>query len=443
MARMPGEGAVRRGGGARGAPLPAGRADSARFEEGPSVAFWETFEPAREAGRELSRLLAARSPLEVAELSAGAAQEAGASTLPGALFWGHSLQRAIVGGLAAAAGAASPLTPPASTNARERLEPERVAGLVAESAAAFRQDREHVRNGVYLEPYDQAGLGAAGRWAARSAGRFILDAAAALDWGDALPPVPSVRGGVTGSEAGATELFGGMEDIVQRQSLVPLADFMADEVNLRGTVRGMRLLDLGCGSGRGACLAKDNWPELEVTCADLSSESLDRARCSAAEWQRLRAPRSVPRAEGVGAHFNFARCDACALPFPDASFDAVVCTRLLSELPPQARSEAVHEVFRVLRPGGLAVITDAAQPGDRPAADAASNASVSSAPAPADRDGYARENLGALFAAVGFACERKELCAAAKTLSFRRPRRAKPAVAPPPPAAPDGPSSSR
>ncbi len=46
--------------------------------------------------------------------------------------------------------------------------------------------------------------------------------------------------------------------------------------------------------------------------------------------------------------------DAHALPFPDGSFDGVVCTGTLEHL--RDPRKAVGELFRVLRPGGLAHI---------------------------------------------------------------------------------------
>ena len=53
--------------------------------------------------------------------------------------------------------------------------------------------------------------------------------------------------------------------MVRRQPLVPLSEFVSEQVELRGRARGLRLLDLGSGAGRTGCLAKDNWPELAVT----------------------------------------------------------------------------------------------------------------------------------------------------------------------------------
>ena len=48
--------------------------------------------------------------------------------------------------------------------------------------------------------------------------------------------------------------------------------------------------------------------------------------------------------------------DACALPFEDATFDAVVATAVLGETPDPER--AVAEVARVLRPGGRFVVLE-------------------------------------------------------------------------------------
>jgi ubiquinone/menaquinone biosynthesis C-methylase UbiE len=53
---------------------------------------------------------------------------------------------------------------------------------------------------------------------------------------------------------------------------------------------------------------------------------------------------------------EFREADAHALPFPNGSFDTVVCTFSLCAIPDERR--AVSEMSRVLRPGGLLLLAD-------------------------------------------------------------------------------------
>lgn len=97
---------------------------------------------------------------------------------------------------------------------------------------------------------------------------------------------------------------------------------------------GMRVLELGCGTGEFTeDLARTG---ASVAAIDVSPELL-----------------ATARARGTGARFLIA--DATALPFGDASLDAVVGSSILHhvELGP-----AVAEMRRVLRPGGRACFTE-------------------------------------------------------------------------------------
>jgi SAM-dependent methyltransferase len=49
------------------------------------------------------------------------------------------------------------------------------------------------------------------------------------------------------------------------------------------------------------------------------------------------------------------RGNACALPFPENLFDLVFCTQVLEYVPEP--SEAVREIYRVLKPGGVALLS--------------------------------------------------------------------------------------
>ena len=82
-------------------------------------------------------------------------------------------------------------------------------------------------------------------------------------------------------------------------------------------------------------------PDATLTGIDLSSEMLELARQRAADLGRL-----VELRQG----------DAQELPFPDVTFDRVVCTYSLCSVPDEVR--AIAEMDRVLRPGGLLILVD-------------------------------------------------------------------------------------
>lgn len=105
-------------------------------------------------------------------------------------------------------------------------------------------------------------------------------------------------------------------------------------VKASGAGPGKRVLDLCCGHGAGttALLAVG----AEVTGLDFSPAMLRAARSRAGAAE-------------------FVEGDAQAMPFPDASFEAVVCSFGIMHIPDQPK--ALREVHRVLRPGGILVMT--------------------------------------------------------------------------------------
>ncbi|MFE4258728.1 class I SAM-dependent methyltransferase [Streptomyces sp. NPDC056883] len=74
------------------------------------------------------------------------------------------------------------------------------------------------------------------------------------------------------------------------------------------------------------------------------------------EWSPQMLALARRRADGLGLIADLREGDAQALPFPDASFDSVVCTLALCAIPDEQR--AIAEMSRVLKPGGRLLLLD-------------------------------------------------------------------------------------
>jgi SAM-dependent methyltransferase len=106
------------------------------------------------------------------------------------------------------------------------------------------------------------------------------------------------------------------------------------DAKLLGPVAGRDILEIGCGAA--SCARWLAGEGAAVVACDLSAGMLRHAVAGAAR---------------SGVRVPLVQCDAAALPFPDAAFDAV-CTAF-GAVPFVADSaRLMREVFRVLRPGG-------------------------------------------------------------------------------------------
>lgn len=268
---------------------------------------------------------------------------------------------------ALAARLTGPAVPP-DRRPNDLVLPDRRA-LRAELRALFERDLANIAAGCYRLPRDLVPMPGS---AVRSAARFFRD----------LPKVARRRRDRAGAEAFRSPppgtprlpryyiqnfhfqtdgwlsadsarlydhqvevLFAGGADAMRRQALVPI------HAELRGSSTATRrLLDVGAGNGRFLGFVKDNWPALPVTALDLSAPYLSVARAALADRRDV----------GVVA------APAEAMPFPDGSQDIVTCIYLFHELPRRVRAAVTAEIARVLRPGGLFVLVDSLQRGDRP-----------------------------------------------------------------------------
>jgi SAM-dependent methyltransferase len=115
--------------------------------------------------------------------------------------------------------------------------------------------------------------------------------------------------------------------------------------------KGTTLLDVGCGEGRHTLSAWLRAP-IHAVGLDLSARDLATARARQADFSG-QAPE--------GAQVEFLRASALAMPFPDASFDVVICSEVLEHI--HDYRGVLAEIDRVLRPGGrLAVSVPRAWP---------------------------------------------------------------------------------
>jgi ubiquinone/menaquinone biosynthesis C-methylase UbiE len=140
-------------------------------------------------------------------------------------------------------------------------------------------------------------------------------------------------------------LFNGTAHAMRRQALGPIADFMRCRDQ-----RNVSLLDVACGTGRFLREVRRTYPAMKLTGLDLSQPYLDEAE------RHGRGLRAV----------TWLKANAEAIPLPDASQDIVTSVYLFHELPPNVRRTVFAEIARVLRPGGLFVLIDSLQNGDRP-----------------------------------------------------------------------------
>jgi ubiquinone/menaquinone biosynthesis C-methylase UbiE len=82
------------------------------------------------------------------------------------------------------------------------------------------------------------------------------------------------------------------------------------------------------------------------------------------EWSPAMLDIARRRADQLGRTVDLVQGDAQHMEFPDDTFDTVVCTFSLCAIPDDR--QAVHDMTRVLRPGGLLLLADHVEAAARP-----------------------------------------------------------------------------
>jgi ubiquinone/menaquinone biosynthesis C-methylase UbiE len=140
-------------------------------------------------------------------------------------------------------------------------------------------------------------------------------------------------------------LLNGTANAMRRQALPQL-----HELFIGRDQRQLRLLDIGCGTGRFLDFVKQAWPRLPIIGLDMSDAYVRHAKRHLRHRSRT----------------SFVIGKAEAIPVPDGSQDAVTSIFLFHELPPKVRRSALRECARVLKPGGRLILLDSLQYDDQP-----------------------------------------------------------------------------
>jgi ubiquinone/menaquinone biosynthesis C-methylase UbiE len=104
------------------------------------------------------------------------------------------------------------------------------------------------------------------------------------------------------------------------------------------SLKDMQVLDVGCGTGALAAVAFENGSK-GIICGDISAYMLKQAK---------------GKELSKNANHSFCQLDAEALPFKDNGLDAVISGMTFGVLPNQ--QQALNEMIRVVKPGGLVCI---------------------------------------------------------------------------------------
>ena len=106
---------------------------------------------------------------------------------------------------------------------------------------------------------------------------------------------------------------------------------------------GQRILEIGCGTGNLTILVKTLYPAIEIVGLDPDPKALDRARRKA-NRQRV----SVQLDRGFSDELHY----------PDESYDRVLSALMFHHLKRDEQAQTLHEIRRVLKPGGSLHLVD-------------------------------------------------------------------------------------
>jgi len=108
---------------------------------------------------------------------------------------------------------------------------------------------------------------------------------------------------------------------------------------------GMKILDLGCGTGTLTLMIKHMHSDASITGLDGDPQVLD-----------------IARQKSRGVNIQWDEGLASSLPYPDSAFDRVVTSLVIHHLTTDGKRRAFKEIFRVLKAQGELLVLDFGAP---------------------------------------------------------------------------------
>lgn len=118
-------------------------------------------------------------------------------------------------------------------------------------------------------------------------------------------------------------------------------------VNQAGPVAGLKLLDVGCGTGTLTRMFAEKEPSMTITGLDADTGALEQAKT---------------KLDLINERVNLRQSFAQNMPFETATFDIAVSSLFFHHLTTLQKLEVLKQIHRVLKPGGRLHIADWGKP---------------------------------------------------------------------------------
>lgn len=212
-------------------------------------------------------------------------------------------------------------------------------------------------------------------------------------------------------------LFSGVQDAMQRAGFVSVSEFVTLRRGKGVEEENIKLLEVACGTGRLHTFLKDNWPQMDTVMSDLSPFYLKAAQDNMEYFidYTLKTTGRVIRPP------SYVHTKAEDMPFEDNTFEIITCVYLFHEIPMKIRHRVAEEMFRVVKPGGIVVITDSFQRGDQPDKDHVGALFPQNYHEPFYTNYFEDTDLVGVFLSKGFTFKRHQIAHLSKVLTFEKP----------------------